>query len=172
MPHTSNGNAIDYVAIAILRRDDQLVMVRQHVPDSGQPYWVLPGGLVEAGELVHQALIREVKEEAGVTVTAIGPLAVLSQIDRPAHAGQTLAFTFEVSHWQGELQVQDPDGEVSGVELVPQAEAIARMARSNGWAGVREPLLAYLRGQAEAGTMWFYRETENGQGLISALPQR
>ena len=114
MRHTSDGRSIDYLALAILRHDDKIVMVQQHAPDTHQPYWVLPGGLVEAGELVNDALIREVNEEAGVQVTAIGQLVALSQIDRPAYANQALTFVFEIAHWQGTLQCQDPDGKVRG----------------------------------------------------------
>src|SRR5688500_16128751 len=108
MRHTSGTIAIDHVAIAILRRDDCLVLVQQQMPGAAQPYWVLPGGLVEAGELVMDALIREVKEEAGAHVTAIAQLACLSQIDRPAQRMQTVAFIFEVAQWHGVLQSNDP----------------------------------------------------------------
>src|SRR3954447_15900880 len=107
MRHTSGAIAIDHVAIAILRRDDGVVLVQQQTPDIPQPYWVLPGGLVEAGELIANALIREVWEEAGAHVTAIARLACLSQIDRPARQMQTVVFIFEVGQWHGPLQSND-----------------------------------------------------------------
>ena len=168
--HTSDGMHIDLMALAILRRADQIVMVQQLTPHDHQPYWVLPGGLVEADELVNDALIREVQEEAGVQVAAIGALAGLSQIYRPAHTAQTVAFMFEVVQWQGMLQCQDPDGEVSAVELVRSAEAIHRLQQNGGWPGIGEPLLAYLRGEVPAGTMWFYREDPAGQHRLGVLP--
>ena len=71
MRHTSDGMGIDHLAIAILRRAESVVLVQQQGPDDPYPYWVLPGGLVEAGELITDALIREVWEEAGVQVTAL-----------------------------------------------------------------------------------------------------
>jgi 8-oxo-dGTP pyrophosphatase MutT (NUDIX family) len=44
MRHTSDNTAIDHLAIAILRRDDCVVLVQQQTPGAAQPYWVLPGG--------------------------------------------------------------------------------------------------------------------------------
>ena len=169
MRHTSGAIAIDHVAIAILRRGDGVVLVQQQTPDIPQPYWVLPGGLVEARELIADALIREVWEEAGAHVTAIARLACLSQIDRPACQMQTVVFIFEVGQWHGSLQSNDPDAEVIGVELMPCAEAIGRLAANGGWPGIQEPLLAYLRGDARAGTMWFYREDLGIQSLVMCV---
>ena len=169
MRHTSDTIAIDHVAIAILRRDDCVVMVQQQTPGVPQPYWVLPGGLVESGELIANALIREVQEEAGAHVTAIGPLVCISQIDRPAHRMQTITFIFEVANWHGELGGNDPDAEVIGAELVPYAEVFRRLAANGGWPGIQEPMRDYLRGDARAGTMWFYREDKGVQSLVACV---
>ena len=50
------------IAIGIVRRGDEVLMVRQQGPDDPQSYWVLPGGLVEPGETISEALVREVRE--------------------------------------------------------------------------------------------------------------
>lgn len=47
-----------------------LLIQRGHAPAKG--LWSLPGGSVEAGETVSQAVAREVKEETGLDV-AVGP---------------------------------------------------------------------------------------------------
>jgi ADP-ribose pyrophosphatase YjhB (NUDIX family) len=124
---------------------------------------------VESGELVMDALIREVQEEAGAHVTAIAKLACLSQIDRPAHRMQTVALIFEVAQWHGALQSNDPDAEAFGAELVPLAEAISRLAANGGWPGIQEPMLAYLRGETPAGSAWFYREDLGIQSLVACI---
>jgi 8-oxo-dGTP diphosphatase len=168
--HTSGKVSIDHVAIAILRHGDHLVMVQEPARVTDRPYWVLPGGLVEPGELVTEGLIREVKEETGAQVTKIGRLAFISQIDRPALAEQCLAFVFEIADWEGTLESQDPDGKVSSAELVAEADAISRLEHNGGWVGVQEPLLAFLRGGTPAGAIWFYREGAENQCLVGSLP--
>ena len=173
MSHSSDGVTIDHVAIGVLRRDGALVMVQQQAgPEAapqGAPYWVLPGGLVEAGELVGEGLAREVREEAGVQVQAITHLACCCQIDRPARNNQVIALIFEVGTWQGTLTAQDPDAEVLAVELAPLDLAIQRLATNGGWPGIREPLLAYLRGTALPGSAWFYCEEDGVQRLIASI---
>lgn len=39
--------------------------------------WIFPKGHVESGETLDQAALREVKEEAGVVATIVGPVGVL-----------------------------------------------------------------------------------------------
>ena len=52
---------------AVARRGDDLLMIRRgHGPGAGS--WSIPGGHVEMGETLHEALVREVAEETGLEV--------------------------------------------------------------------------------------------------------
>jgi 8-oxo-dGTP diphosphatase len=170
MRYTSDAIHIDLVVMAILRSQDQIVMVQQINPKTNQANWVLPGGLVEGGEIITEALIREVKEETGVQVDAIEQMVGVSQIDRPFQRTQTLLFLFEIAQWHGKFRCEDPDGEVLDVELVQLGIALHRLQRKGGWPGMQQPLVAYLRGEVHPGTMWFYREGQLGQELLAMLP--
>jgi 8-oxo-dGTP diphosphatase len=160
----------DLIVLAIIRRNAEILMVRQ--PAGAETLvWVLPGGLVEPGELVHEALVREVREETGLEVDAIARLAYVTQIDRPQHAMQTTAFVFEVAGWHGELGHNDPDNEIVEVAFVPLAEAIARLQSPLLWRGLSESAAAYLSAAAGPGTVWLYREHGDAQDqrLVQAI---
>ena len=67
-------------------------------------YWEFPGGKLEAGETVEQALRRELHEELGIT---IGPVEIwkTQMVDYP-HALVRLHFC-KVRQWEGPLQMRE-----------------------------------------------------------------
>ena len=52
---------------AVILDDDRILLEkRKNMPSKGK--WSIPGGLVELGERIEEAIIREVKEETGLEV--------------------------------------------------------------------------------------------------------
>jgi ADP-ribose pyrophosphatase YjhB (NUDIX family) len=58
------------VSAAIVRDGEVLIVRRARPPAEG--LYTLPGGAVEAGETLAQALEREVREETGLTIAPVG----------------------------------------------------------------------------------------------------
>jgi 8-oxo-dGTP diphosphatase len=68
---------------SIIIEDDRVVLVkRTHPPIQGQ--WSIPGGVLEVGELVREAAIREAREETGLIVEPGELLGVFDRVLRDA----------------------------------------------------------------------------------------
>lgn len=68
------------VAAVILNDDSVLLVKRKNPPGEGN--WGLPGGVVELGEPITEAVVREVREECGLEVEPVKRLAVFDSITR------------------------------------------------------------------------------------------
>jgi len=67
---------------AVARRADQLLLVRRgHGPAAGS--WSVPGGRVEPYETLHEAVVREVREEVGLGVVVDGFLGWVERVPEP-----------------------------------------------------------------------------------------
>lgn len=91
--------AVVDVAVGVLIRDDGAVLLGQRPP--GKPYagwWEFPGGKLEAGESVADALARELHEELGIEVERCAPWVVREFVY--PHAAVRLHFR-RVSRWHG-----------------------------------------------------------------------
>jgi len=144
------------VAVAVLRQGEEIVLVSQQGPKDPEPHWALPTGVVEPGELLLDALRREVREETGAELVDPGRLAWVTQtnLDDPDWGGVTTAIAFETWDWHGELVCADPDGLVLAAELVPLTRAIELLKPLP--LPMAEPAVAFLEGTAGHGSYWAY----------------
>ena len=93
------------VAVGVLIRPNGHFLLTSRPPGKAYAgYWEFPGGKLEAGETVAQALSRELTEELGITIGAVTPWKV-STVDYP-HALVRLNFC-KVFNWVGELQMRE-----------------------------------------------------------------
>ena len=100
----ANRPVVD-VAVGVLMRPDGDFLLTSRPPGKVyEGYWEFPGGKLEAGETVEQALRRELHEEIGITIDA-AHLWKVELVDYP-HALVRLNFC-KVFHWQGELHMRE-----------------------------------------------------------------
>ncbi|HVZ43290.1 MAG TPA: NUDIX domain-containing protein [Ramlibacter sp.] len=103
------------VAVGVLIRPDGRFLLTSRPPGKVyEGYWEFPGGKVERGETVEEALRRELQEEIGITIGAAHPWHV-QRVDYP-HALVRLNF-LKVYEWTGELHMHE--GQACAWEELP-----------------------------------------------------
>ena len=131
--------AVVDVAVGVLMQGQAFLLTSRPKGKVYAGYWEFPGGKLEAGESVEQALRRELQEELGIT---IGQVQVwkTQMVDYP-HALVRLHFC-KVWDWQGELQMREAQSHtwqtlpVAVVPVLPGTiPVLAWLAQERGFSG-------------------------------------
>jgi len=95
---------VDVAVGVLLREDKSFLLTSRPAGKAYAGYWEFPGGKLEAGETVEQALRRELQEELGIEIGDAVPWKV-EMVDYP-HALVRLHFC-KVIKWSGALQMRE-----------------------------------------------------------------
>jgi ADP-ribose pyrophosphatase YjhB (NUDIX family) len=102
----------------VIHRHRVLLVRRGHEPLKGE--WSIPGGTVELGEELAEAVRRELKEETGLSVE---PLEVIAIFDRIQGVGRRVRYHFVIVDYLCRLK---------GGKLTPGSDVMdARWVRPN-----------------------------------------
>ncbi len=91
--------------IALVPYQGGLVMVRRSI-EPGYGLWVVPGGFVDVGERVEDAVVRETREEASLHVRVVRLLNVHSY-----QHSRTVVLSYITEYVSGELAAGDEEME-------------------------------------------------------------
>jgi 8-oxo-dGTP diphosphatase len=96
-------------SIAVIRDERVLLAARANEPMRG--VWTLPGGLVEAGEALAEAALRELSEEVGLTAEVVGVLSPTEIIvrDEAGRARHQYVVHPHAALWHGGEPVAGPE---------------------------------------------------------------
>jgi 8-oxo-dGTP diphosphatase len=91
-------------AAVLMRGEHEFLLARRPEGKVYAGWWEFPGGKVEAGESFHDALVRELHEELGITIAGAERWQV-QRFDYP-HALVRLHFC-KVVAWAGEFEMRE-----------------------------------------------------------------
>lgn len=98
-------NSIRKRATAIMVEDGKMLLIRRNKPD--HEYFVVPGGGVDEGETIEQALVRETMEELSLKVEDFCEVGKIENIKMPEgtsiHMGLQSYYFFHVKKYSGTL---------------------------------------------------------------------
>jgi 8-oxo-dGTP diphosphatase len=118
---------------AIVTRNNAEILLVGNDYGRDELVWNLPGGAVDPGEDLIQAVSRELYEETGLTTLEIGPLAWIVQAVLADKRPFIIGFAFEVTTWQGQVSVENEvdHGDVQQAKFVPFENALDCMIEGN-----------------------------------------
>ena len=104
VPRAADRQLVQVAVGVLIRSDDSFLLTSRPEGKAYAGYWEFPGGKLEVGETVAQALTRELQEEIGISIEDCMSWKT-EQIDYP-HALVQLNFC-KVRRWSGELQMRE-----------------------------------------------------------------
>ena len=120
---------VELTTLCLIRRGEEILLQDRLKKD--WPGLTLPGGHVEPGESIVDSVVREMKEETGLTIK--NPrLRGLKQF--PIDGGRYLVFLFEATEFEGEIASSEEGkvawyrrDEVAGLPSVKDLEDLLRV---------------------------------------------
>ena len=95
---------VDVAVGVLIKPNGDFLLTSRPLGKVYEGYWEFPGGKLEPGETVEEALRRELVEEIGITIGAVQAWKI-ELVDYP-HALVRLNFC-KVFAWQGELHMRE-----------------------------------------------------------------
>lgn len=106
---TKDRNKAVPASYLILRKEGEILLMRRRGSGYYDGWYSVPAGHVEAGELPIEALVRETKEELGITLDK-SELRLVHTMYRTKHdeTGDRVDLFFEAAKWTGEITNAEP----------------------------------------------------------------
>jgi 8-oxo-dGTP diphosphatase len=102
MPNTSGGQMqrefpdAPLVAVGAVVVDKGRVLLVRRGSEPLKGHWSLPGGLLEVGESLSEGVVREVREETGLTVQ---PVELVELLDRIHRDGERVRYHYVIADY-------------------------------------------------------------------------
>ena len=128
------------VGAVVFREDDVLLVRRGRAPLKG--CWSIPGGKVEYGETVDDAIHREVFEETSIRCDIIGLIDIFEALPEESGADHYVMVDY-AARWRAGEPIAGDDADDAA--FVPIDEALARLSWDKTRTALAQALELYRR---------------------------
>lgn len=102
------GHLLAAYVLLLLKKENSILLIRRSATNKFAPnHFSLPGGRVEENESFTTALIREAKEELGITINQ-ADLSFSHAFYKKGTENEFAAFVFECNTWTGDIKNCEP----------------------------------------------------------------
>ncbi len=118
------------IVSALIEKEEKFLLVKE-ILESGKQYWIIPGGSVEYGENLEEALKREIKEETNLDIEIL-EFIDFKEIIQLQFNYHTIIFFFRVKPVNYDLILEDDkilDGRFFSKEEIKEL----KLVDSNRW---------------------------------------
>lgn len=116
---------------------DRKVLLGYQTRGYEEPCWAFPGGKLDEGETINQAVVREVREECGLEVSNFEFITLFEDIfENMTHV---ISLVVKVNSFQGEPEVLEPNKcqqwKWFGIDNIPEnkTQNLSRLIDSKYW---------------------------------------
>nr|WP_144926610.1 NUDIX hydrolase [Paenibacillus bovis] len=108
----------------VLLRDNEVLLVQVNY-GTNKGLWMIPGGVVEAGESLEEAVVREIREETGLILAPKRIVGIRNGVKQVRENKEgSIYVVFEMEFISETNQVIDPS-EISNIKFFPIEEALS-----------------------------------------------
>ncbi len=126
----SNKKAPRVVVSALIKKGNKYLLTKEKL-ESGRDIWIIPGGGVDFGEDLEEALIREMKEELGIDIK-ISKFLKFHQAVFPDFNYHSVIFFFLAKPLSDKLKLEEKIieaefftlSQIKNLDLVESAQAL------------------------------------------------
>jgi ADP-ribose pyrophosphatase YjhB (NUDIX family) len=112
---------------AVVFLEDAVILVRRN-NEPGKGRWSLPGGLVELGEGLEEALRREIMEELSIEISVNGLLDIFERVVRDAE-GRVVYHYVVLDYWAEAISGDPAAGSDAGEMMLVSSNEILETSR-------------------------------------------
>lgn len=119
VPVPDGNDKVDAVVVIAHDTTGRLLIIKEHRPVAGGYIWALPAGLVDDGETIFEAAMREIKEETGLDLIVLEDEYRVNNFSSPGLTDEKVAIVCGYVYGEISTDKQEPGEDIQPFLMSP-----------------------------------------------------